>query len=149
MTEIRFYHLSVQSLDQALPKILSKVLESDRRALVKLTDEEDVRRMNDFLWTYRPESFLPHGNKKDGHAEDQPVFLTDKDENPNGAQVLVLTGEAVHQDIDKFDLCCEMLNGNDEAAVRAARKRWKAYKDSGFDVTYWQQTDGGSWEQKA
>lgn len=149
MTEVRFYHLSIQSFDQVLPKILSKVLESGRRALVKFTNEVDVRRMNDLLWTYRPESFLPHGSKKDGHVEGQPVFLTDKDENLNGSEVLILTGGATHQDMDKFDLCCEMFNGNDEDAVKAARTRWKTYKDSGFDVTYWQQANAGGWEKKS
>lgn len=149
MSEVRFYHLTAQSLDQALPQILSKVLKSDRRALVKCADEKEVRRINEALWTYRQDSFLPHGSKKDGHSENQPIFLTHTDENENGAEVLILTGGATYENIDKFGLCCEMLNGHDEQAVTAARTRWKTYKEAGFDITYWQQSSAGSWNKKA
>ena len=48
-----------------------------------------------------------------------------------------------------FDLVCELFDGRDEAAVTAARSRWQSYKDAGHDLTYWQQTERGSWEQKA
>ena len=93
-TEIRFYHLTSKSLDQALPEILTKALSGERRILVKTGDEKQLSRMNEHLWTFDPNSFLPHGTEKDGHSEDQPIFLTAKDENPNGAEILILTDGA-------------------------------------------------------
>ncbi len=149
MTEIRFYHLTTKTLDQALPEILTKALSGGRRAVVKAADERQVEALNDHLWAWRPDSFLPHGSAKDGFAEDQPIWLTAADENPNGADILILTGGAESAGLKDFDLCCEMLDGHDDAAVKAARARWKIYKDEGFDLTYWQQTPQGGWEQKA
>lgn len=147
--EVRFYHLTQQSLNEALPAILVKALAGERRVVVKLPDEKIVEAMNTHLWVYRENSFLPHGAKKDGYADAQPVWLTHKDENPNGADVLVLTGGSTSDQIDGFSLCCEMLNGHDDRAVSSARARWKSYKDAGHDVTYWQQTETGGWEKKA
>ena len=151
MTEIRFYHAQHSSLDQVLPGILGKALSGGRRVVVRLADATHVEQMNEHLWTYNPDSFLPHGSTKDGHATLQPVWLTDKDENPNNADVLVIVpGPAndVPPHLEKFTLCCDMIDGRLEEDVAAARARWKAYKDAGHDVTYWQQTDKG-WEKKA
>ena len=47
-----------------------------------------------------------------------------------------------------FSLCCELFDGNDAAAVTAARERWKEYQEAGSKLTYWQQTPAGSWEMK-
>lgn len=149
MTDIRFYHLQKQSLDQALPMILEKAYQGEHKILVRLADAKEVERMNALLWTYNPAKFLPHGSKKDGHAESQPIWLTDKEENPNKANVLILTQGILTDAVEKYDLCCEMLDGRDEAAVKDARARWKKYKEDGHDVAYWYQSETGGWEKKA
>lgn len=148
MSDIRFYHLEQQSLDQVLPALLTKALNNGHRILVKAANEQEVTRLNDHLWTYAPDSFLPHGAKKDGHAESQPIWITTEDENPNNADVLILTGGTQSDALDKFTLCCEMLNGRNEQEVSNARSRWKTYKDAGHDITYWQQGPNG-WEKKS
>lgn len=154
MTEVRFYHLQKQSLDQALPLILEKVYQTKQNAVVRMMDAKEVKRMNDVLWTYKPNSFLPHegiknSNAKNGNASVQPIWLTDKEENPNDAKTLILTQGMVEDDLSPYDLCCEMLNGHDDDAISEARNRWKTYKEKGFKVTYWFQSETGKWENKA
>lgn len=149
MTEVRFYHLEMQSQGQVVPIILSKALERGHKIIVKMGNAGEVEQMNDHLWSYDANSFLPHGSKKNGSSEFQPIYLTDIDENPNSADVLILCSGATSDTIGDFDLCCEMLNGHDQEAVSAARARWKAYKDKGYDVTYWQQNERGGWDKKA
>lgn len=149
MSEIRFYHLQQKTLDHALPEILSKALDTERRVVVKASDAEQVQKINDLLWTYRADSFIPHGSAKDGYESEQPVFLTESDDNPNGAEILILTGGATSEKISDFSLCCEMLDGNDADAVSAARDRWKSYKEDGHEITYWQQNAKGGWEKKS
>ena len=108
-----------------------------------------MQHFNEHFWAYNPDSFLPHGAKSDGHTESQPIYLTAADENPNGADMLVLCNQTEAPDnLASFALCCDFLDGKDEEAVQSARARWKAYKDAGYAVTYWQQTDTGGWEQK-
>lgn len=149
MTDVRFYHLQKQTLDQALPQILEKAFKADNRIVVRMADDKEIERMNTLLWTYKPEVFLPHGSKKNGQADKQPIWLTDKDENPNQADVLVLTQSAETEDIGTYKLCCEMLDGRNEESVANARKRWKIYQDAGHDVTYWYQDESGKWDKKA
>ncbi|MBU0859900.1 MAG: DNA polymerase III subunit chi [Alphaproteobacteria bacterium] len=147
-TEIRFYHLLSKSLESALPEILTKAVGGGRRVIVKTPDAAMTERLNEHLWTWDEASFLPHGTKKDGHASEQPIWLTDGDDNPNNATVLILTGGAVTQNYDGLTLCCDMLDGNDPEQVDAARARWKGYKEAGFEVTYWKQNEAGGWDKK-
>lgn len=149
MTEIGFYHLTRTPLERALPKLLEKVLAAGKRAVVRVGSQERVDFLNTALWTYEPSSFLPHGTAADGEAERQPIWLTAEDENPNGAEIVVLTDGATVGDIDGFERCLEMFDGRDDQAVEAARGRWRGYKESGHALTYWQQTESGGWEKKA
>ncbi len=150
MTEIRFYHLTKRPLEDALPVMLDRTVNRDRRrAVVMAGSPERVEALCVHLWTHDDRGFLPHGSKADGFEAEQPVWLTDSDENPNGAQVLFLTDGATAADVGAYDLVCEIFDGNDETAVAAARERWRVYKDSGHGLTYYQQTSRGGWEEKA
>ena len=148
VTEISFYHLQRQGLEQALSKLLERVLAADKRAVVLAGSRERVEALNAALWTYDANSFLPHGGAKDGSPEEQPVYLTFEEENPAGAGVLVAVDGVTPAYIDGFERCLDLFDGNDTEAVEAARARWRAYKDSGHEVTYWQQSAAGKWQRK-
>ncbi len=148
MTEVRFYHLTRATLETALPMMLEKTLERGQRAVVRAGSEERVEALTSWLWTYRDRSFLPHGSAKDGHGELQPVWLTEREEKPNGAQVLFLTDGAVSERLDDYELCAVLFDGNDAAALAAAREQWRGLKEAGHDLTYWQQDAQGRWEKK-
>ncbi|MGH6953231.1 MAG: DNA polymerase III subunit chi [Alphaproteobacteria bacterium] len=149
MTEVRFYHLTRTALAQALPELLERIVGRGSRAVVMAGSEERVEAMNALLWTYSQRGFLPHGSARDGFAAEQPVWLTAKEENPNGADVLVLTDGAGVGRLDAFQICCELFDGNDPGSVAAARARWKAYAADGHTVAYYQQGANGPWEKKA
>lgn len=149
MSEVWFYHLQRLALDEALPALLEKVLAAKKRAVVMLGSEERVEALGTMLWTYDDRGFLPHGSARDGFPSEQPVWLTVQDENPNGAQVLVLADGARSAHIGDFERCLELFDGKDENAVAAARMRWKGYQEAGHEVAYWQQDARGKWERKA
>jgi DNA polymerase-3 subunit chi len=128
--------------------MLEKTLERGQRAVVRAGSAERVEALNGWLWTYGDRKFLPHGSAKDGHAALQPVWLTEKEERPNDAQVLFLTDGAVSERPEDFERCAVLFDGNDEAAASAARNQWSNLKDAGHDLTYWQQTDEGRWQKK-
>ena len=78
MTRVDFYHLQQKTLDEVLPKLLQKAYSTGKRIKVKIGTEERVEFINSLLWTYNDESFLPHGSKKDGFADQQPIWLSDR-----------------------------------------------------------------------
>ena len=149
MSEIRFYHLQRASLEDTLPVILERAYGRGDRTLVMAGSTERVEALAAHLWTYRPDSFLPHGTAKDGAAAEQPIYLTAEPDNPNAAKLLILCDGAARADLGDFALVCEMFDGNDDAAVAAARERWKSYKEAGHKLVYFQQSPAGKWEEKA
>ncbi len=162
--EISFYHLTRTTLEAALPQMLEKTLERGQRAVVRAGSAERVEALHGWLWTYKDRGFLPHGSAKDGHAALQPIWLTEKDERPNEAQVLFLTdgaelggaelggaelgGAESGEEVAEFERCAVLFDGNDESALTAARAQWTGLKEAGHDLTYWQQNDAGRWEKK-
>jgi DNA polymerase-3 subunit chi len=149
MTEIGFYHLTQSTLDQALPRLLDKILAAGKKAVVRAGSEERVAFLNTRLWTYDAASFLPHGSAAEGDGAEHPIWLTTGDDNPNDADILILTDGARPGDVSGFARCLEMFDGRDDAAVTVARARWKSYKEEGYTLAYWQQSEGGGWSQMA
>lgn len=148
MTQIGFYHLLGMPLDQALPRLLEKALAAGHKVVVMAGSHERVEHLADRLWTYDPDSWLPHGSAADGEAELQPVWLTEADENPNGAGVLVLCDGMVSDKVADYARVLDLFDGNDDAAVAAARERWKTWKAAGHQLIYYQQTERGGWEER-
>ena len=101
------------------------------------------------LWTYRDDSFLPHGTARDGPPARQPIFLTSGEDNPNGAQVRFLVEGATLGELAGYDRVVHLFDGHDQAAVELARAEWKRARAAGCEVTYWQQADNGRWEKRA
>jgi len=150
MTEMLFYHLQRQPLETVLPRLLEMSLERGWRVVVQAASDERVEALDAHLWTYREDSFLPHGTGRERDASEQPVLLTVGEDNPNGAGVRFLVeGAAVPADAAQYDRLVLMFDGNDEAAAAEARSRWQEAKAAGFEVTYWQQNEQGRWERKS
>ena len=148
MAEIGFYHLLSTPLERALPRLLQRARAQGHRIVVRAASTERVEHLNALLWTYDDTGFLPHGTARDGNPAEQPIWLSDREENPNGATILFLVDGVDADDMADFARCIDMFDGNDEAAVEAARARWRRASTAGHTLTYWQQTPAG-WEKKA
>jgi len=148
MTDIAFYHLERSTLEQALPKLLEKTLAEGKRALVLAGSEPRVEALNEALWSFDQDSWIPHGSAKDGNADRQPIWFSVSDENLNKAEFLFLTDGAASGSLGEYERCFELFDGNNPESVAAARVRYKTYKDAGHELSYFQQTASGGWQKK-
>jgi DNA polymerase-3 subunit chi len=148
-TEVLFYHLERTPLERVLPGLLEKTLERGWRAVVQAGSQERVEALDTALWTYRDDSFLPHGTLSDGPPEEQPILLTTGPETLNGATIRFFVDGSDADDLSPYERAIYLFDGRDEAAVANARNQWTEAKEAGHEVTYWQQTEQGKWEQKA
>jgi len=146
MAELWFYHLERSELERALPPLLEKCLQKGWRALVRGGSQERIEQLDEALWSYRDESFLPHA--REGDAGRQPVWLTTAGGNPNRAQALFLVDGAEPGDLTGFQRACLIFDGRDEAALETARSRWKQAKDEGLTASYWRESAAGKWERQ-
>jgi DNA polymerase-3 subunit chi len=148
MTEMLFYHLEHQPLERVLPTLLEKSLERGWRVVVQASSEERIEALDAHLWTFRDDSFLPHGTWREVEARSQPILLTVNPDNPNGAMVRFLSeGAMIPEDAEAYQRIVLIFDGEDPDAVAAARERWRESKAKGFDVTYWQTDGEGRWQR--
>jgi DNA polymerase-3 subunit chi len=148
LSEIGFYHLLLTPLERALPRLLERARSQGHRVVLRAPSAERVEHLNSVLWTYEEAAFLPHGSVRDGNPAMQPIWLTHRDENPNGATMLVLVDGHEADDLTAFSRCADLFDGNDAEAVEAARGRWRRARDAGHSLAYWRQTASG-WERQA
>ena len=146
MTEVLFYHLECSTLQQVLPGLLQKTVERGQRALVRCGTPEGLEALEEHLWTFRDESFLPHGVAGEAHEAAQPVLLSLAGEAPNGADVLFVVEDAPvgPEEMTGFARAVVMFAA---AGAQEARDAWRAVKAAGMDATYWKQTPQGRWEK--
>jgi len=149
MAEIFFYQLKGQTPEQVLPALLQKSLERGWRVVVQASSEERVEALDAHLWTWRDDSFLPHGMWRDADAARQPIVLTVNEDNPNGAAVRFLVeGANMPANASAYQRVVLLFDGDDPEAIEVARSRWGQAKSAGFEVTYWQADDRGGWRRQ-
>ncbi|MBO9711836.1 DNA polymerase III subunit chi [Sphingomonas sp.] len=145
--QVDFYHLTLRPLDRVLPQIAEKVLASGGRLLVVAGEAEARARLDQLLWSYAPESFLPHGQA--GGAADalQPVLIAGDAAAANGARNVALADGVWREEALGFDRAFHFFG---EERVVEARAAWKALAGrEGVERRYWKQNDAGRWEQAA
>ncbi|MND30495.1 DNA polymerase III subunit chi [compost metagenome] len=149
MTEVLFYHLTESKLEDALPALLEKSVERGWKVVVQTNDEARRDMLDAHLWTFRDESFLPHGTDATPMAEAQPVLLTTASENANQATVRFMVDGAAPPPLDPYERVVFMFDGYDQSQLEGARAEWKRLKGEGHALTYWQQSPEGRWVKKA
>jgi DNA polymerase-3 subunit chi len=149
MTEVLFYHLTESKLEDALPALLEKSVERGWKVVVQTN--ADARRdfLDAHLWSFREDSFLPHGTDVSPMADAQPVLLTAGSENGNAASVRFVVDGADPPAVETYERVVFMFDGYDAEQLENARAQWKRLKGEGHTLTYWQQSEEGRWVKKA
>ena len=146
-TDVGFYHLTRQALEAMLPRLLEKAYAAGHRILVHCADAEQLKRLDQQLWTYDDASFLPHGSEDKAL---QPVLLTtSQDERANNPDVLSALDGLDIERIGDFARVLYLFEESDPQRLAAARASWSALKGrDGVTRTYWQQDERGRWVKK-
>ncbi|MGI6852809.1 DNA polymerase III subunit chi [Mesorhizobium sp. 1B3] len=149
MAEVLFYHLTESTLEDALPGLLERSVKRGWKVVVQTGTEERRDALDTHLWTYRDDSFLAHATDRESYQADQPILLTIRPDNANGAEIRFLVDGASPPDLAAYSRAVFMFDGHDAMQLEGAREHWKAMKAAGHEVTYWQQTPDRRWERKA
>lgn len=144
--DVGFYHLTRQPLAEVLPRLVERAREAGLRVLVQAPDADALKALDDALWTWDKTSFLAHGTEA---PEVQPVFLSLDAANANAAQMLILCGTPLPDDLSGWQRVATLFEDGSEAQGRA-RGEWKALAGrEGLTRAYWQQDERGRWTRAA
>ena len=145
--QVDFYHLTARPIDHVLPRIAERVVEGGGRLLIVAEAADRRAAIDKLLWTYAPESFLPHAQAGGEHDADQPVLISAEAVPLNDARNIAIA-DAVWRDAAlSFDRAFHFF---DDDRIAEARAAWRALADrDGVERRYWKQDDRGRWEQAA
>lgn len=144
---VDFYHLTATPLERALPQIAERVVAGGGRLLIVSAGEQQRGAIDKLLWTYKPDSFLPHSLAGGGDDAAQPVLIAAEVAPANAARnIALIDGEWRDAALD-FDRAFHFF---DAEHIAAARTAWKALADrAGVERRYWKQDDSGKWQPAA
>ena len=149
-----FYDLKAESTDSALLDLLERIIASKKKTIIVLKDESETERVNDWLWQYDEESFIPHGSKKDGNEKMQTIYLADAEEfknnkriSPNSASFIIYMSVLISDIPDKnlYERCFVIFGNRNRMELENARILWKAAKESGGEMHLWR--NDGKWRE--
>ena len=133
---VNFYQLASTPLERVLPLVCQGLLGQGERMLV-VGDEALIARLDEQLWTYAADSFLPHGRT---NAEAQPVLLSTEPVAANGARAIALADGEWRDEALGFDKAYYFF---DDEGLGAARELWRTLSaNDDVEPRYWKQVDG-------
>ncbi|HEX8584641.1 MAG TPA: DNA polymerase III subunit chi [Allosphingosinicella sp.] len=137
---VNFYHLASTPLERVLPLVCQGLVGQGERMLV-VGDEALIARLDEQLWTFAADSFVPHGRER---AEAQPVLLSTEPVAANGARAIALAGGEWREEALGFDKAYVFFG---DEGLDAARGLWRTLKgNKAVEPRYWKQVDG-KWVQ--
>lgn len=148
--EVYFYHLTHDSFENALASLLSLARKAGWRVLLCEQNEDRLIWLDEALWIKPKESFLPHARAGGKYDAEQPVLLSQKIENGNGAHCLMMMGgnDFILEQIADFVRVCVIFDDKDEDILKKVRAQWKMLTDAEIYSIYWRQ-ENGTWQKKS
>jgi DNA polymerase-3 subunit chi len=104
------------------------------RIVLLVRDRAQLARLDEALWTFSDQDFLPHAVAGDPAAFRSPVVLTDNDaiELPHH-QILVNLSDTVPACFARFDRLLEIVS-TDPDDRQAGRERYAHYRQRGYTL---------------
>lgn len=101
---------------------------------------QELQRLDQALWTFEAQEFVPHRRLRAGEAVPPPlvrtpIWLLDAGARAPDCEVLVNLGPERHETDASFQRIVEIVSGDDEDA-RAGRRRWKQYESQGWTIRH-------------
>lgn len=144
--QANFRNLGGKPLELWVAYLAAEYAAAGTRVLIRAASPERLKVLDQALWTYDRESFLPHGTEEAGRAAEQPILLTASEANQNGAETLILVDHSVAPDDAVWQVIDYVFERNDPAAREAARQQWRLWKEQGHEPVYWE-TDAQGWRR--
>ena len=146
MGAVYFYHLTRQSVETALPKLLDKALNQGWRIEVRVPDASRLSWFDEKLWLGPEDTFLPHGTVGGKYDDLQPILLCTQATENVQCLMAVEGAEISPKEIFHNKRVCILFNGNNVEERNKARIQWKAVVEAGCEAQYWSE-ESGTWKK--
>lgn len=131
MTRVGFYVVSDGRAERRLTiaaRLANKAFLRGHRIFVHCADEAQARRVDELLWRYPPESFLPHAL----HGATEEAVLIGWGQDPDAHDDLLINLALEPPPFfPRFERVAEVVS-QDQESLTALRAAWNFYKRRGY-----------------
>ena len=137
--KVYFYNSSQRDIVADIAVLTEKIYMKKDSIVIFCVDQETVEVVDDFLWAYREEGFIPHSiNKNEKNAVNPILITTSIDEGYEHDILLVLNGVLIKEkDWQKFAKIYYFFNDQDNKEKENARSMWKTFSSLNAECKYW------------
>ena len=133
MTRIEFVKLNRPERARVLCELAEEFSMAGQRVLVMVQDDNQGVTLDRFMWIWKKGAFLPHVYQNGSvECHDEPVVIVAEEENPNGAQVLLMGAPCSMEFMRHFRHVVDFAEAFDEDRLEVSRERFKVYRQHGF-----------------
>ena len=134
-----FYNVSRRDVVADIAWLAENIFKKNNRIVIFCTDQETTEVVDDFLWSTRDDSFIPHSKKKDGKDTFDPILVTaDLDGSYDHNVLLALNGGLIKEkDWQRFAKIYYFFDDQDIREKENARSMWKSFSSLNIECKYW------------
>lgn len=137
MPKVDFYILPDADINARLRfacQLIEKIYKEKKTVYIHAEDRMMAHQLDELLWTWRDDSFLPHNLYGDG-PEPTPPIQIGFDATPEKHRNILIN---LHKDIPvfhtQFTRIIELI-ANDETAQEAGRERYRLYRSNRCEIS--------------
>lgn len=136
MTRIDFHSNVPDKLSYAC-RLVRKARGANCRIVVLTHDRTALMALDQQLWTFSEQDFLPHVLAGDPLAANTPVILTDSDDaDLPHHQILINLSARTPAHFARFERMFEIISAADADKI-AGRERYRYYQQRGYPLTHY------------
>ena len=135
MTRIDFYVVKSSRAEARLSvaaRLTEKALGRGHRVFINCDSRCQLDTLDDYLWRFKPSSFVPHCPALSNTAEQ--VVLGFEDAPGSHNDVMINLALAPPSFFARFERVAEVVT-QDRDSLQALRDTWRHYKDRGYPLT--------------
>ncbi|KTC85520.1 DNA polymerase III subunit chi [Legionella brunensis] len=108
-------------------RLLEKAYVRGHRVFVYCETEQEAHRLDELLWTFKDNSFIPHNLQGEGPEPPPPIQIGYQAEPRGFNDILLSLSQEIPAFYSRFQRIMEIVINND-AAKELSRKRYKEYR---------------------
>jgi len=138
MTQVDFHILQETSVEARwlyVCRFIEKVERLGHSILVIVNTIEEAQELDDLLWSFKPESFIPHQILgSDEEAKVEITFLANAADTSAHHDVLINLGNQIPDYFSRFARVAEIVI-QEPKILENTREHYKFYKQRGYPIT--------------
>lgn len=111
-------------------RLLEKAYQKNHRIFVYCDKQEEAEHLDELLWTFKPESFIPHHLQNEGLVPPPPIQIGIQE--PKGFNDILLNLSQIVPDFSsRFNRIIQIVRGDEQAKV-ISREHFRTYRQYGL-----------------